>query len=56
MLRVLRDTNHDKALDDEDKASLIEVSVAKRKMTQEVLDPAMLAKMMREAEPKWQGR
>lgn len=56
MLRILRDTNHDKALDDEDKASLIEVSVAKRKMTQEVLDPAMLAKMMREAEPKWQGR
>lgn len=51
-LRVLRDTNSDKVLDDKDKPSLIEVSVAERKMIREVLDSKTLTGMMQQAEPK----
>ncbi len=53
-LRILRDTNNDKVLDDKDKPSLIEVSVAKRKMIREVLDSKTLRGMMQQAEPKRQ--
>ena len=52
LLRILRDTNNDKVLDETDKPSLIEVNVAERKMIREVLDAKMLAGMMRQAEPK----
>ena len=53
-LRILRDTNNDKVLDDKDKPSLIEVNVAKRKMIREVLDSKTLIGMMQQAEPKRQ--
>jgi hypothetical protein len=53
-LRILRDINNDKVLDDQDKPSLIEVNVAKRKMIREVLDSKMLINMMQQAEPKRQ--
>lgn len=52
LLRILRDTNNDKVLDEADKPSLIEVNVVERKMTREVLDAQTLAGMMRHAEPK----
>lgn len=52
LLRILRDTNHDNTLDESDKPSLIEVDVAARKMTREVLDAQMLSGMMRQAEPR----
>lgn len=54
MMRILRDTNDDKVLDEKDKPSLIEVDVAKRKMIREVLDSKTLIGMMRQAEPKRQ--
>jgi len=53
-MRILRDTNSDKILDDKDKPSLIEVSVAKRKMIHEVLDSKTLTGLMHQAEPKRQ--
>lgn len=53
-LRTLRDTNSDKVLDENDKPSLIEVNVAKRKMIREVLDSKALIGMMQQAEPKRQ--
>ncbi len=53
-LRILRDTNNDKVLDDKDKPSLIEVNAAKRKMIREVLDSKTLIEMMQQAEPKRQ--
>jgi len=52
LLRILRDTNNDKVLDEADRPSLIEVNVAERKMTREVLDAQALAGMMRQVEPK----
>lgn len=55
-MRILRDTNSDKVLDDKDKPSLIEVGVAERKMIREVLDSKMLTGMMQQAEPKRQTR
>jgi hypothetical protein len=54
VLRIVRDTNMDKALDDQDTPSLMEVNVAQRKMTSEVLDAARLIEFMRAAEPKRQ--
>lgn len=53
-LRILRDTNQDKVLDEEDKPSLIEVNVAKRKMIREILDSKALTGMMQLAEPRRQ--
>ncbi len=53
-MRILRDTNNDKVLDDMDKPSLIEVDVAKRKMIREVLNSKTLTGMMQQAEPKRQ--
>jgi hypothetical protein len=55
LLRVLRDTNGDGKLDDEDQASLVESSVASRSMVREVLDKKTLSAYMREAEPKRQA-
>jgi hypothetical protein len=52
LLQVLRDTNSDKKLDDEDFPSLVEASVTRRTIVREVIDPETLAQMMREAEPK----
>lgn len=53
-LRILRDTNNDRVLDEKDKPSLIEVSVTERKMTREVLDSRALTELMHQAEPKRQ--
>lgn len=55
-LRILTDTNNDKVLDDQDKPSLIEASVAERKMIREVLNSGTLAELMHQAEPKRQIR
>ncbi len=52
MLRIVRDTNDDKTLDDRDTPSLIEVNVAQRKLTREVLDAPRLTEFMRHAEPQ----
>lgn len=52
LLRILRDTNNDKVLNEADKPSLIEVNVVERKLIREVLDAQTLAEMMRHAEPK----
>lgn len=54
MLRIVRDTSNDKMLDDKDTPSLIEVNVAQRKLTREVLDASKLTEFMRQAEPKRQ--
>jgi hypothetical protein len=54
LLRIVRDTNNDKTLDDQDTPSLIEVNVAQRKIEREVLDSARLAEFMHQAEPKRQ--
>ena len=55
MLRIVRDTNNDKMIDDKDTPSLIEVNVAQRKITREVLDAPKLTDFMRTAEPKRQA-
>ena len=52
LLRILKDSNNDKTLDESDKPALIEVSVAARKITREVLDAQTLTKMLRQSEPK----
>jgi hypothetical protein len=54
ILRIVRDTNNDKTLDDKDTPSLIEVNVAQRKLVREVLDATRLTEFMRQAEPKRQ--
>jgi hypothetical protein len=54
LLRILRDTNGDGNLDDNDTPTLIESSIAQRKMMREVLDNKTLAEVMREAVPKRQ--
>ena len=51
-LRIVRDTNGDRKLDDEDAPSLIEVSLTERKMVREVLNRASLHDLMRAAEPR----
>ena len=51
ILRIVRDTNLDKSIDDQDTPSLIEVNVAQRTMSGEVLNAASLAEFMRQAEP-----
>jgi hypothetical protein len=53
-LRIVRDTNGDRKLDDEDAPSLIEVSLPERKMVRKVLDRASLHDLMRAAEPRRQ--
>lgn len=52
MMRILKDGNNDQSLDETDKPSLIEVSVAARQMTREVLDAQTLTGMLRQSEPK----
>jgi hypothetical protein len=51
-LRIVRDINGDRKLDDDDAPSLIEVSLPERKMVREVLDRASLHELMRAAEPR----
>lgn len=51
-LRIVRDTNGDRKLDDEDAPSLIEVSLPERKMVREMLNRASLHELMRAAEPR----
>jgi hypothetical protein len=54
-LRIVHDTNNDKSIDEKDTPSLIEVNVAQRKMTGEILNAKGLTEFMRQAEPKRQG-
>lgn len=54
-LRVIRDTNGDGKLDENDETSLIESSVATRNIQREVLDKKKLTEIMRAAEPKRQA-
>jgi hypothetical protein len=54
-LRIVRDTNNDKTIDEKDSPSLIEVNVAQRKMTGEILNAKGLTEFMRQAEPKRPG-
>ncbi len=56
LLRILPDTNRDGNLDDNDTPSLIESSVAHRKIIREIVDNKTLAKVMFEAEPKRQEK
>lgn len=51
LLRVLRDTNSDGKLDNDDHASLVESSVTTRTLVREILDKETLAAVMRAAEP-----
>lgn len=53
-LRIVRDANGDRKLDDEDAPSLIEVSLPERKMVREALNRASLRELMRAAEPRRQ--
>lgn len=52
LMSVLRDTNGDGNLDDEDSTSLVESSVNRRVMVREILDKERLSNLMRGAEPK----
>jgi hypothetical protein len=52
LLRIITDTNSDGKLDEADTPSLIETSVAERKVAREVLDKKTLAEFMRDAEPR----
>jgi hypothetical protein len=56
IMRILRDSNNDKQLNEQDQPALIEVSVAKRKMTREVLDARTLAELMQQAVPRLQAK
>lgn len=52
LLRILRDTNGDKKIDDEDSVSLVESSLTTRTMIREILDKKTLSELMLNAEPK----
>ncbi|HEX9661039.1 MAG TPA: hypothetical protein VGB27_02035 [Candidatus Binatia bacterium] len=54
IMRIVRDTNNDKTLNEDDTPSLIEVNVVTRKMEREILDAKTLTEYMRHAEPKRQ--
>lgn len=52
LLRLVRDTNGNMRLDDDDQSSLVEVNVATRTMVRELLNKGKLAELLRAAEPK----
>lgn len=52
LLRIVRDSNQDKTLDDRDTPSLIEVDLAQRKLTGEILDATKLTEWLRRGEPQ----
>jgi len=54
LLRILRDTNGDKKIDDKDNASLIESSLTTRTIVREILDKKTLTDLMLNAVPKHQ--
>jgi len=56
LMRVLRDSNGDGKLGEEDHTLLVESSVAQRTILREVLDNKTLSELMRSAEPKKQMR